>query len=55
MIMKNNDGIENILSLNTTQIEYTLYGAVKKLIDNIEEMENEIAKIENTSNITMQA
>ena len=55
MIMKNNDGIENILSLNTTQIEYTLYGAVKKLIGNIEEMENEIEEIENTSNITTQA
>jgi hypothetical protein len=28
-----NDAIENILTLNTTQIDYTLYGAVKNLIE----------------------
>ncbi len=55
MILNLEEKIDDLLSLNTTQIEYTLYGAVKKLIDNIEEMENEIAEIENTSNITIQA
>ena len=37
--------IENILTLNTTQIKYTLYGAVKKLIEKIEDIEMRVEKL----------
>ena len=61
MISNNNDGIDNILSLNTTQIKYTLYGAVKNLIEKVENIESKVNNlydkvfvkpILNTSNIT---
>jgi len=52
--MKNNGGIEDILTLNITQIEYTLYGAVKELIDNIDVIENEVEEIDTIFNITTQ-
>ena len=52
--MKNNGEIEDILTLNITQIEYTLYGAVKELIDNIDVIENEVAEIDTIFNITTQ-
>ncbi len=42
-----NDRIENILTLNTTQIDYTLYGAVKGLIEKVENLEDELQYIEN--------
>jgi len=42
-----NDIIENILTLNTTQIDYTLYGAVKNLIEKVENLEDELQYIEN--------
>ena len=35
MILNTNETINDILTLNTMQIDYTLYGAVKKLIDKI--------------------
>ena len=37
--------IENILTLNTTQIDYTLYGAVKNLIEKIEDIEICVEKL----------
>jgi hypothetical protein len=40
-----NDAIENILTLNTTQIDYTLYGAVKNLIEKIEDIELSVEKL----------
>ena len=61
IISNNNDGIDNILSLNTTQIKYTLYGAVKNLIEKVENIESKVNNlydkvfvkpILNTSNIT---
>ena len=52
--MKNNGEIEDILTLNITQIEYTLYGAVKELIDNIDVIENEVEEIDTIFNITTQ-
>ena len=42
IITNNNNGIDNILSLNTTQIKYTLYGAVKKLIEKVENIESKV-------------
>ena len=42
IITNDNDGIDNILSLNTTQIKYTLYGAVKKLIEKVENIESKV-------------
>ena len=41
-MMKNNGGTEDILTLNTTQIKYTLYGAVKKLIEKVDNIESKI-------------
>ncbi len=38
--------IDDLLSLNTTQIDYTLYGAVKNLIEKIEDIDNELGNIE---------
>ena len=42
IITNDNDGIDNILTLNTTQIKYTLYGAVKKLIEKVENIESKV-------------
>jgi hypothetical protein len=54
----NNDiSIPNLLSIDITQINYTLYGAVKKLIEDDDNQESRIKKIElilNTSNSLMQ-
>ncbi len=44
-MMKNNGGTEDILTLNTTQIKYTLYGAVKKLIEKVDNIESKINKL----------
>jgi hypothetical protein len=46
MILNTNEKIDNLLTLNTTQIDYTLYGAVKNLIEKIEDIENDLENIE---------
>jgi hypothetical protein len=46
MILNTNEAIDDILTLNTTQIDYTLYGAVKNLIEKIEGIDNELENIE---------
>jgi hypothetical protein len=46
MILNTNETIDDLLSLNTTQIDYTLYGAVKNLIEKIEDIDNELGNIE---------
>ena len=40
-----NDKIEELLTLNTTQIKYTLYGAVKSLIEKVENLEMRVDKL----------
>jgi hypothetical protein len=40
MTLDNNQGINDLLTLNTTQIKYTLYGAVKNLIERVENIES---------------
>ena len=42
MMVNTNETIDNILTLNTTQIKYTLYGAVKELINKVEMLETKI-------------
>jgi hypothetical protein len=39
MILNTNETIDDILTLNTTQIDYTLYGAVKILIEKIDNID----------------
>ena len=39
MILNTNETIDDILTLNTTQIDYTLYGAVKNLIEKIDNID----------------
>jgi hypothetical protein len=51
MIKDKNGTIPDLLSLNTTQIDYTLYGAVKELI-NIVEYYEEILEAYESSNIS---
>ena len=46
MILNTNEEINDILTLNTTQIDYTLYGAVKNLIEKIEDIDNDLENIE---------
>ena len=46
MILNTNEAISDILTLNTTQIDYTLYGAVKNLIEKIEDIDNDLENIE---------
>ena len=46
MILNTNEEINDILTLNTTQIDYTLYGAVKNLIEKIEDIDNDLESIE---------
>jgi hypothetical protein len=41
-IQDKNGLIPDLLSLNTTQIDYTLYGAVKELIKKIENIKNKL-------------
>ena len=43
--------IDDLLTLNTTQIDYTLYGAVKNLIETVENLEDELTYIENNINL----
>ena len=47
MILNVEEKIDDLLTLNTTQIDYTLYGAVKNLIETVENLEDELAYIEN--------
>ena len=49
--VNNNINISDLQSIDTTQINYTLYGAVKKLIEIINDNKKNIKKIENTLNI----
>ena len=42
IMLNTNDTIDNVLTLNTTQIKYTLYGAVKELINKVEKLETKI-------------
>jgi hypothetical protein len=45
-VMVKPDGrIEELLTLNTTQIKYTLYGAVKSLIEKVENLEMRVDKL----------
>jgi len=57
MILNTNETIDDILTLNTTQIDYTLYGAVKNLIEKIDNidigLENLGSNIIYTSNISI--
>jgi hypothetical protein len=46
MILNTNETIDDILTLNTTQIDYTLYGAVKNLIEQIEDIDSYLENIE---------
>ena len=43
--MITNGRIEDLLTVNTTQIKYTLYGAVKSLIDKVENLEMRVDKL----------
>ena len=63
MIVRPDEEKGDLLTVNTTQIKYTLYGAVKSLIDKVENLEMRVDKlykiaipdvdiIETTSNIT---
>jgi hypothetical protein len=45
IIVKPDGRIEDLLTLNTTQIKYTLYGAVKSLIDKVENLEMRVDKL----------
>ena len=47
MTLDNDQGINDLLTLNTTQIKYTLYGAVKKLIERVENIESRVEQIYN--------
>jgi hypothetical protein len=47
IILDNNQGINDLLTLNTTQIKYTLYGAVKNLIERVENIELRVEQIYN--------
>jgi alpha-tubulin suppressor-like RCC1 family protein len=53
MIRDKTGEIPDLLSLNTTQIKYTLYGAVKHLLEKIEILEKKLVKNENTSNMML--
>ena len=37
--------IEELLRINTTQIKYTLYGAVRSLIEKVERIEERVDKL----------
>ena len=54
MLLNTNETINDVLTLNTTQIDYTLYGAVKYLIEKVEMLEQKLEKkntITNSSNV----
>ena len=55
MILNLEEKIDDLLTLNTTQIDYTLYGAVKGLIHKMENIKIKMEQIKGTSNITTQA
>ena len=55
MILNLEEKIDDLLTLNTTQIDYTLYGAVKGLIHKMENIKTKMEQIKATSNITMLA
>ena len=40
-----NENIEELLTVNTTQIKYTLYGAVRSLIEKVERIEERVDKL----------
>ena len=54
IILNLEEKIDDLLTLNTTQIDYTLYGAVKGLIQKMENIKTKIEQIKGTSNITTQ-
>ena len=49
MIKDKTGEIPDLLSLNTTQIDYTLYGAVKELIKKVEFLEQKLEENENSN------
>jgi alpha-tubulin suppressor-like RCC1 family protein len=53
MIKDKTGEIPDLLSLNTTQIDYTLYGAVKELIKKVEILEKKLEENENSSNMML--
>jgi alpha-tubulin suppressor-like RCC1 family protein len=53
MIKDKTGEIPDLLSLNTTQIKYTLYGAVKHLLEKIEILEKKLVKNEISSNMML--
>jgi alpha-tubulin suppressor-like RCC1 family protein len=53
MIKDKTREIPDLLSLNTTQIDYTLYGAVKELIKKVEILEKKLEENENSSNMML--
>jgi hypothetical protein len=52
MIMNLEQKIDDLLTLNITQIDYTLYGAVKSLIEKIENIKIKMEHIKTTYDIT---
>jgi alpha-tubulin suppressor-like RCC1 family protein len=48
-IKDKNGEIPDLLSLNTTQIDYTLYGAVKHLLEKIEILEEKLNEVDNSN------
>jgi hypothetical protein len=52
MIMNLEEKIDDLLTLNTTQIDYTLYGAVKCLIQKLENIKIKMEQIKSVYNIT---
>jgi hypothetical protein len=45
VIVKPDEKIEDLLRINTTQIKYTLYGAVRSLIEKVERIEERVDKL----------
>ncbi len=45
VIVKPDENIEELLTVNTTQIKYTLYGAVRSLIEKVERIEERVDKL----------
>ena len=52
MIMNLEEKIDDLLTLNTKQIDYTLYGAVKCLIQKLENIKIKMEQIKTVYNIT---
>ena len=52
MIMNLEEKIDDLLTLNTTQIDYTLYGSVKCLIQKLENIKIKMEQIKTVYNIT---